>query len=121
MDAGDVTVRYGKVVLLEKVEQPAGGAFGVGRVEPVTVEQIHDLAEDVGVALVESPRLPGIDQIVGEIGVGVGPLVGDDIVDGKTVAEVDGSPVPSGIDGLRTRRIEGVASYTAFIRRSLPS
>ena len=40
-----------------------------------TVEQIHQLTENVRERLVERAGLPLVDEVVGVVGVGVGPLV----------------------------------------------
>ena len=54
------------------------------------VEEVDGLAPDVGVGLVHRARLPLVDQAGGVLGVGVAPLVGDDVVGGDAVAVVGG-------------------------------
>ncbi len=82
----------------------AGLVDGALALVVTTVHQVEGLAEDVGVGLVERARLPLVDQSVGVLGVGVGPLVRDHVVGGDPVAVVRRLPVPVGV-GAADRRV----------------
>ena len=87
MLAGAVTrVSGGKIWKAEQVA-PFALRGPPGFVRPATVEAVDRLAPDVGVRLVQSPRLPGVDEIVRVLGVGVAPLVRGDVVGGEPGAE----------------------------------
>ena len=68
------------------------------------VDQVEGLAPDVGVGLVERTGLPLVDQAAGVLGVGVAPLVRDDVVGRDAGAVVGRDAVPVGV-GARDGRV----------------
>ena len=69
----------------------------VRRVRPPAVDVVDGLAPDVRVGLVQGAGLPGVDEVVRVLRVGVAPLVAGHVVGREAGAERDERPVPRGI------------------------